>query len=83
MPTEPKHVKATMIAALSVGDRVELPQGGSGTVVGVIERGEYGAGLSRGAWNQLSQGVLVKPDCGPIVHFREPLIQLKRLPVGC
>jgi len=67
---------------LNVGDRVWLPRVGHGTVVGLIERGEYAAGLKPDGWNSLRKGVLVQLADGMLCHIREPEFVLQRVRAG-
>lgn len=63
----------------SVGDRVALSAGGTGTVVGVIDRKEYARNLEAWRWSSLAQGLLVLLDDGMFTHIREPDFDVQRL----
>ncbi len=63
----------------SVGDRVALPTGARGTVVGVIDRQEYARNLEAWRWSSLTRGLLVLLDDGVFTHVREPDIDVQRV----
>ena len=67
----------------SVGDRVQFAHGALGTVVGIIERDAFASSVCHGEWRAIGKGLLVQPDDGAIVHFREPDVQVLRVvPAG-
>ena len=57
-----------------LGDRVQLSNGESGTVVFSIDTDEYSADFPKEQWNYLARGIMVKTDAGAFVHFEEPNI---------
>lgn len=61
----------------SVGDRVELLSGGTGTVVAVIERQEFARNLEAWRWSSLTRGLIVLLDDGIFTHVREPELDLR------
>ena len=63
----------------SVGDRVALPTGATGTVVGVIDRQEYARDLETWRWSSLTRGLLVLLDDGVFTHVREPEVDVQRM----
>jgi hypothetical protein len=66
------------MARFIVGDRVELLSGGTGTVVGVIERREYARNLEAWRWSSLAGGLIVLLDDGVFTHVREPDFDVRR-----
>lgn len=62
-----------------VGDRVTMMAGGTGTVVGIIERNEYARNLEAWRWSSLSRGLIVLLDDGMFAHVREPDLDVRRL----
>ena len=61
-----------------VGDRVTLRSGARGTVVGIMERGEYARDLDIWRWASSAEGVIVLLDAGVFAHVREPQLALRR-----
>ena len=61
-----------------VGDRAILPSGARGTVVGIIERGEYARELEVWRWASLTEGVIVLLDEGVFAHVPRPQFDLRR-----
>jgi hypothetical protein len=57
-------------AEFKVGDLVRWHRG-EGTVVGIIERGEFSESESAHRWRALQKGVLVRSDDGDMHHFRD------------
>ena len=66
------------MTAFQVGDRVTLTSGAQGTVVGIIERGEYARDLEVWRWTSLTEGVIVLLDEGVFAHVRKPQFELRR-----
>ena len=66
------------MTAFQVGDRVTLTSGAQGTVVGIIERGEYARDLEVWRWTSLTEGVIVLLDEGVFAHVRQPQFELRR-----
>lgn len=56
----------------NVGDRVIVRTGRPGTVVGVIDRGEYARNLEAWRWLARAEGLIVLLDDGVFTHVREP-----------
>ena len=56
----------------NVGDRVIVRTGKRGTVVGVIDRGEYARNLEAWRWLARAEGLIVLLDDGVFTHVREP-----------
>lgn len=57
---------------VSLGDQVQLGGGMTGSVVAVIDTGEYSKGYLMEEWSCLLKGVLVmSPEAG-LVHFPTP-----------
>lgn len=63
----------------SVGDRVAMTAGRTGTVVGVIERQEYARNLEAWRWSSLTSGLIVLLDDGAFAHVSEPERSVRRL----
>ena len=61
-----------------VGDRVTLPSGTRGTVVGIMERGEYARDLEIWRWASSVEGVIVLLDAGVFAHVRKPQLDMRR-----
>jgi hypothetical protein len=61
-----------------LGDRVALPSGARGTLVGILERGEYARDLDAWRWASLTDGVIVLLDEGVFTHVRDPQRDLRR-----
>ena len=66
------------MTSFSVGDRVELSSGGTGTVVGVIDRREFAQNLEAWRWSSTTHGLIVLLDDGVFTHVREPELDLRR-----
>ena len=66
------------MANFQLGDRVTVPSGAQGTVVGILERAEYARDLEAWRWASLTEGVIVLLDEGVFTHVREPLLHLSR-----
>ncbi len=66
--------------AFHVGDRVTLHSGERGTVVGIIERGEYARDLETWRWASLTEGAIVLLDEGAFTHVHQPHLRLQRSP---
>jgi preprotein translocase subunit YajC len=61
----------------TVGDRVTLSGGATGTVVGVIERREFAKNLEVWRWASLAKGLIVLQDDGVFTHVRAPLFDVR------
>jgi hypothetical protein len=68
-------------ARFHVGDRVAVARG-TGTVVGVLDRGEYARDLETWRWSSLPTGLIVLLDDGRFVHIGEPDDGVRRLAVA-
>ena len=64
---------------ISVGDRVALATGATGTVVGVIDRREFARNLEAWRWSSLTRGLIVLLDDGVFTHVGELEIDVQRL----
>ena len=65
---------------VTVGDRVTLPSGEAGTVVGVIERQEYARNLEFWRWSSFADGIIVLLDSGTFTHVQEAEVGVPRRP---
>ena len=64
---------------ISVGDRVALLTGATGTVVGVIERQEFARNLEAWRWSSFPRGLIVLLDDGVFTHVAEPDVDAQLL----
>jgi len=55
-----------------LGDRVRLANDDVGSVVLSIDTGEFTEELPKVAWQQYSEGIVVKTDAGALVMLRDP-----------
>ena len=55
-----------------IGDRVTLRQDRRGTVVGVIERGEFAADVDASRWRDHYEGLIVRMSDGLHIHVQSP-----------
>lgn len=53
---------------LHIGDRL-IADGMTGTVVCVIDRGEYSSDYPESAWSYLERGFMFMADDGVLIHF--------------
>jgi len=70
------------VRQFSVGDRVALATGGTGTVVANIDRKEYARNLEAWRWSSLPGGLVVLLDDGMFIPIREPEADIRRLGEG-
>jgi hypothetical protein len=61
-----------------LGDRVSLARE-TGTVVGVLERGEYARDLEVWRWSRAARGLIVLLDDGRFIHVGEPAVSVRPL----
>ncbi|WP_408952895.1 hypothetical protein [Lysobacter sp. Hz 25] len=52
-----------------IGDQVLSYELNRGTIVALIDRGEYSAKFPQAEWAYLERGVLVETDFGGLVHY--------------
>jgi hypothetical protein len=72
-------LRGILLMHFNVGDRVAISAGGTGTVVGIIERHEYARNLEAWRWSSLARGLIVLLDDGLFAHVREPDLDVRRL----
>ncbi len=56
-----------------LGDRVDLGSGMTGTVVAVIDRGEFSSRYPADEWGYLSVGALIESPTGGVMHCIDAL----------
>lgn len=54
-----------------VGDSVAIDEKYRGTVVAVLDRGEFALDYPAEEWSYLANGVLIDTDFGGLVHYRD------------
>lgn len=56
---------------MRLGDRVQLSNGETGTIVFSIDTHEYSDEFPKEQWIYLNKGVMVKTDKGALVHYED------------
>ena len=60
----------------TLGERIVLLAGETGTIVGIIDRHEYAHGLETWKWQALATGLIVLLDSGAFTHLPSPSARL-------
>lgn len=56
---------------INTGDKVQLWKNKFGTVVCIIEDGEYSSSFPKKDWEFLENGFLIEMDDGELIHYPE------------